>query len=89
MIRLLHSFYKKLISPLLGNTCRFHPSCSDYFLEAVETHGILKGALLGFKRLLRCHPFSRGWIDPVPASAKATAGQAPNVNIKENLSHGR
>lgn len=66
LFRLIHSFYKKLISPLLGNNCRFHPSCSDYAIEALETHGVFKGGALSVKRIFKCHPFSKGWFDPVP-----------------------
>ncbi|MFQ6069654.1 MAG: membrane protein insertion efficiency factor YidD [Candidatus Aminicenantales bacterium] len=58
--------YKLIISPLLGNTCRFYPSCSSYTYEAIDKYGILKGAFLGARRLLKCHPFHPGGIDPVP-----------------------
>lgn len=58
--------YQLLISPLLGSNCRFYPSCSHYTLEAIETHGAVKGLWLGIKRILRCHPWSEGGIDPVP-----------------------
>jgi len=58
--------YQAAISPLLGTRCRFHPTCSDYAREAVERHGLLKGAHLAFRRLLRCHPLHAGGIDPVP-----------------------
>ncbi len=50
-------FYKYFFSPLLGARCRYLPSCSEYFLEALEIHGLIKGSLLGFKRILKCHPF--------------------------------
>ena len=58
--------YKFLISPLIGNNCRFYPSCSSYALAALETHGVVKGCFLTLKRLLKCHPFHEGGIDPVP-----------------------
>ncbi|MBL6985541.1 MAG: membrane protein insertion efficiency factor YidD [Methylobacter sp.] len=59
-------FYKYFISPLLGNRCRFYPSCSSYSLEALQLHGAIIGSYLTLKRLLRCHPFHEGGIDPVP-----------------------
>ena len=52
-------FYKYLISPLLGNRCRFLPTCSEYFIEAIDTHGLLKGLKFGLKRILKCHPFKK------------------------------
>lgn len=58
--------YKKLLSPLLGQHCRFFPSCSDYTHEAIIKHGLAKGLYLGTKRLLKCHPFHPGGVDPVP-----------------------
>ncbi|NIM90518.1 MAG: membrane protein insertion efficiency factor YidD [Candidatus Aminicenantes bacterium] len=58
--------YKIFISPLLGNHCRFHPSCSDYTYQAIKKHGLFKGACLGGKRLLKCHPFHPGGVDLVP-----------------------
>ena len=48
--------YKYFFSPLLGNKCRFLPSCSDYFIESLDEHGFLKGVLIGFKRIIKCHP---------------------------------
>ncbi|QEQ98340.1 membrane protein insertion efficiency factor YidD [Neptunomonas concharum] len=59
-------FYQYIISPLMGSNCRFYPSCSHYMFEAIETHGIFKGVWLGTKRLLKCHPWHEGGIDPVP-----------------------
>ena len=58
--------YKILISPLLGRNCRFYPTCSEYAHEAIQKHGLFKGILLGTKRLLKCHPFHDGGVDPVP-----------------------
>lgn len=58
--------YQLTISAVLGNRCRFYPSCSQYTIEAVEKFGPMKGILLGVRRLSRCHPFCEGGIDPVP-----------------------
>tara|TARA_B100000900_G_scaffold301639_1_gene260231 strand:- start:536 stop:787 length:252 start_codon:yes stop_codon:yes gene_type:complete len=54
---LIIKFYKFFISPLLGNSCRFLPTCSEYFTEALKTQGFKKGFILGTKRILKCHPF--------------------------------
>ena len=58
--------YQLLISPLLGNNCRFHPTCSAYMIEANKRFGAVRGTWLGLKRLSRCHPWHEGGIDPVP-----------------------
>jgi len=58
--------YQLFISPLLGPHCRFYPSCSSYSIEAIQRHGALPGCYLTVKRLLKCHPFHEGGIDPVP-----------------------
>ena len=50
-------FYQFLISPIFGNKCRYLPSCSEYFIEALQFHGLLKGTFYGVKRILKCHPF--------------------------------
>jgi putative membrane protein insertion efficiency factor len=59
-------FYRKFISPLKPPMCRFHPTCSQYGIDAVLQHGILKGTRLALWRLLRCQPFAAGGHDPVP-----------------------
>jgi putative membrane protein insertion efficiency factor len=66
MLIAIIKFYKYFISPVLGDRCRFYPSCSNYSLEALQLHGALIGTYLTLKRLLRCHPFHEGGIDPVP-----------------------
>lgn len=59
--------YRKFLSPLKTTThCRFIPTCSEYAIEALERHGIIKGTYLSIKRILRCNPFSKGGCDPVP-----------------------
>ena len=66
--------YKYIVSPLLGNKCRFLPTCSEYFIEAIDTHGLLKGLKFGLKRILKCHPIqilgSGDGLDLVPVKNK-------------------
>jgi len=62
----LIKLYKLVISPVLPNACRFYPTCSQYAIEALTKHGLLKGGFLSVKRILRCHPFCDGGYDPVP-----------------------
>ena len=57
--------YQVVVSPMLPPSCRFTPSCSLYTLQAIEKYGLLKGILMGTRRILRCHPFSKGGFDPV------------------------
>lgn len=64
-INLIHG-YRYLLSPWIGNQCRFYPSCSHYAEEAINTHGFINGGYLSGRRLLKCHPWHPGGIDPVP-----------------------
>jgi putative membrane protein insertion efficiency factor len=67
VLKFLIRGYQLAISPLLGPRCRFYPSCSHYAIEAIETHGSLRGVWLTIKRISRCHPWHEGGFDPVPA----------------------
>jgi putative membrane protein insertion efficiency factor len=59
--------YQAVVSPWLGHNCRFRPSCSTYWIEAIRTHGSLRGCWLGLARIARCHPWHEGGYDPVPS----------------------
>jgi putative membrane protein insertion efficiency factor len=70
--------YRLLISPLYGQDCRYHPSCSAYALDAVTQHGSIRGVWLAVRRLGRCHPWAAGGYDPVPPrSSRGPAGSSP------------
>lgn len=61
--------YRLLLSPFFGSHCRFYPTCSNYAREAIELHGPLRGSWLALKRILKCHPWHAGGVDPVPPKA--------------------
>tara|TARA_Y100000588_G_scaffold288190_1_gene306540 strand:+ start:267 stop:488 length:222 start_codon:yes stop_codon:yes gene_type:complete len=63
-------FYQKVISPLVGPCCRFHPTCSNFAKEAIGAHGLLRGTWLALKRISRCHPLGSSGFDPVPSRKK-------------------
>ncbi|WP_121172131.1 membrane protein insertion efficiency factor YidD [Kushneria sinocarnis] len=69
MVGLLR-LYQYGISPLLGPRCRFWPSCSQYAIEALQTHGVLRGSWLALRRIIRCHPWHPGGFDPVPSCCR-------------------
>jgi hypothetical protein len=62
----LVKFYQYAISPHFPRVCRYHPTCSQYMIEAIQTHGVIKGVWLGIKRIGRCHPYGGSGYDPVP-----------------------
>ena len=69
-------FYQYFISPLLGNRCRYLPTCSEYYIESLKTHGLIKGSGMGIKRILSCHPFKilggGSGLDLVPNKKNST-----------------
>ena len=73
--------YRFAISPLYGQVCRYHPTCSAYALEAVTVHGSIKGSWLAARRVGRCHPWAAGGYDPVPTKA----GHHPNEEVQQQL----
>jgi len=58
--------YRYFLSPFLGSNCRYYPTCSAYAIESIEKHGVFLGGWIAFKRLIRCHPWHEGGVDPVP-----------------------
>jgi len=74
--------YQYTLSPVLGPSCRFYPSCSEYAYQAIMRHGPFRGLLLALKRILRCHPFHPGGYDPVPPVADATGDDQDELGIR-------
>jgi len=70
VILVLLRAYKRLVSPFLPPACRFYPSCSEYAMQAVTKHGVVRGGILAAKRLVRCHPLDPGGFDPVPECSR-------------------
>ena len=62
----LVNVYKKFISPVLPPTCRYYPTCSTYMIDALKKHGAILGLIMGISRIIRCNPFIKGGVDPVP-----------------------
>jgi putative membrane protein insertion efficiency factor len=80
LIRLLIRFYQRILSPMMkfaagpGAGCRYQPTCSHYFMQAVELHGPYRGAWFGICRILRCHPWGGSGYDPVPPARHSSDG---------------
>ncbi|SFV62370.1 Protein YidD [hydrothermal vent metagenome] len=66
LLLLIIKFYQLFISPILGNNCRFLPTCSEYSYESIQKYGFFKGLKLSIKRISKCHPWHKGGYDPVP-----------------------
>ena len=87
LLQLPIRLYQWFLSPLLGQNCRYHPSCSAYALEALELHGAGRGSWLAVRRICRCHPWGgHGW-DPVPEPAPAHHGAPPATSGTELPDH--
>lgn len=81
LLLLLLRTYQYALSPFLGPSCRFYPTCSNYAIEAVREHGAARGCLLAAKRLCKCHPWHPGGVDPVPKKT-ADASAVPACNCR-------
>jgi hypothetical protein len=84
LARLLVLAYRYTLSPYLGNACRFRPTCSEYALEAIDSHGGIKGSWLALTRLLRCNPWGGHGYDPVPPRHPESRSAAGSVDGRPN-----
>jgi len=73
--------YKRLLSPILPSSCRFHPTCSEYAIEALEIHGFFHGSWLSMKRIARCNPYCSCGYDPVPQKKSESNSKITKINI--------
>ncbi|EWY38475.1 hypothetical protein N825_13405 [Skermanella stibiiresistens SB22] len=89
LLRGLVTLYQWTLAPILGNNCRFEPSCSNYALEALSKHGAIRGGLMAGWRILRCNPWGGAGWDPVPDARQADAGKADNEKYHNRCDHGR
>lgn len=92
LMKLLVRGYSYIMSPLIGPNCRFHPTCSAYAVEAIDTHGAVKGGYLAFRRVLKCHPWNKGpFLDPVPhpVDCGGSIGYKRREAIKEEKDHAK
>jgi putative membrane protein insertion efficiency factor len=78
---LLIKIYKKLLSPLFPSSCRFYPTCSEYAIEAIETHGIFHGSWISMKRIIRCNPYCKCGYDPVPPKKEMMNSKITKINV--------
>ena len=88
LLLLLVRLYMVLLSPFFGGACKFHPSCSNYAYEAIARHGARRGMALALKRLLRCHPFTKGGFDPVPDDISSVSEDARSTVQRTEMSAG-
>jgi putative membrane protein insertion efficiency factor len=72
--------YRAVISPMYGQVCRYYPSCSQYALDAVRVHGSMKGGWLTIRRVIRCHPWAAGGVDPVPSTFRWFGLHRPSLH---------
>ena len=81
--------YQLILSPVLGNNCRFHPNCSTYAIEAINQNGALGGVWLAAKRITRCHPWSPGGFDPVPSQKEAIKARNKPITLSSGGAAGQ